>query len=347
MRQVTFTLRTLTPLFLAGADQTSAELRAPTFRGLMRYWSRALVGGIVGTEANGLKQVIEAESALFGTTDTASMVSLRVSRPSHEPKEFTEQISRKDAAGKWQATGKGYLFWSMARSGNVNKGNLKPARWYFPPGTQFQVTLATHGEQTDQLQQAVAVFWMLTQLGSLGSRARRCAGSLAVQEIAHDTISIEQFAFTPPATAQELLQQLEKGIRAARNLCAPKAQLAQMQQSNFDVLARGRCRIWILQDHQPWSSAEAAVTRLGEQLQSYRSQIDIYRRRIFGLPLPPKFFKDRRSSPLLLRITQLQGNRYVALAVLFKTGGKNICIEDYGIIERWITGFAGRLEVTL
>ena len=143
MKQVTFTLRTLTPLFLAGADQTSAELRAPTFRGLMRYWYRALIGGMVGTEATGLKQVIEAESLLFGATDTASAVSLRVSQPSCEPKEFTEQISRRDSTGKWQATGKGYLLWSMAKSGNVNKGNLKPARWYFPPGTQFQVTLAS------------------------------------------------------------------------------------------------------------------------------------------------------------------------------------------------------------
>ena len=51
MQQVTFTLRTITPLFLAGADQTTAELRAPTFRGLMRYWYRALIGGVV--EANG------------------------------------------------------------------------------------------------------------------------------------------------------------------------------------------------------------------------------------------------------------------------------------------------------
>ena len=47
MQEVTFTLQTITPLFLAGADQTKAELRAPSFRGLMRYWQRALVGGMV------------------------------------------------------------------------------------------------------------------------------------------------------------------------------------------------------------------------------------------------------------------------------------------------------------
>ena len=40
----------------------------------------------------------------------------------------------------------------------------------------------------DQLQRAVAAFWLLTQLGALGSRARRCAGSLTVQEMALQSI---------------------------------------------------------------------------------------------------------------------------------------------------------------
>src|SRR5437667_2047984 len=86
MQEVTFTLRTLTPLFLAGADQTKAEIRAPTFRGLMRYWQRALVGGLVPD----LDTVKNVEAAVFGATDIGSAVSIRVSAASSEPKEFTE-----------------------------------------------------------------------------------------------------------------------------------------------------------------------------------------------------------------------------------------------------------------
>ena len=33
MQEVTFEVETITPLFLAGADQATAELRAPSFRG--------------------------------------------------------------------------------------------------------------------------------------------------------------------------------------------------------------------------------------------------------------------------------------------------------------------------
>ncbi len=157
----------------------------------------------------------------------------------------------------------------------------------------------------------------------------------------------EQFSFSQPASAQALKQQLESGIREARKLFATENQSVQLRQANFDVLAKGVCRIWILQDAQAWTSAEIAMTRLGERLQSYRSEIDINQRRIFGLPLPPKFFKERRSSPLLLRVTELQGNKYVGIAVLFKTSGKDIRVGDYAVIERWVEKFQGKLEVTL
>lgn len=42
MPSITFNLETVTPLFLAGANQTEAELRPPAFRGALRYWFRAI-----------------------------------------------------------------------------------------------------------------------------------------------------------------------------------------------------------------------------------------------------------------------------------------------------------------
>src|SRR5438105_461945 len=148
MQEVTFTLQTITPMFLAGADQTKAELRAPSFRGLMRYWQRALVGGIFGTDAKGLQEVMKRETDVFGATDTGSAVSIKVSNATNAPKEFTERVNE-NIGGKWQATGKGYLLWSMAKSGRADRSNIKPARWYFPTGTSFKVKLSTRG--TDEI----------------------------------------------------------------------------------------------------------------------------------------------------------------------------------------------------
>jgi CRISPR-associated protein Cmr1 len=341
MQEVIFTLRTLTPLFLAGADQTAAELRAPSFRGLMRYWQRALVGGLVGTTPQGLEKVKATETAVFGATDTGSAVSLKVSAASSEPKEFTEQISER-VGGKWQATGKGYLLWSMARSGSIERRNLKPARWYFPPGTNFEVTLSARGQDDTKLKQAVAAFWLLTLLGGIGSRSRRCAGSVAVQTVKGNIVGLP---FNLPQNGEALKQQIEQGIKTAKALY----QLNQLsiRQAQFDILTQGMCRIWILQDDQPWPTAEIAMQRLGENLQSYRSHIAIERRKIFGLPLPPIIFNKRRASPLLLRVAELQGNKYVGVAVLFKTAGSDVSMGDYKFIEDWVNEFRGKQEVML
>ncbi|HVB61436.1 MAG TPA: type III-B CRISPR module RAMP protein Cmr1, partial [Ktedonobacteraceae bacterium] len=108
MQEVIFDVETITPLFLAGADQETAELRAPSFRGVMRYWLRALVGGMVGTDAKGLESVKKKETEVFGATDRGSTIAIHVSGVSGEPKKFDEQTSRK-VGGQWQATGKGYL----------------------------------------------------------------------------------------------------------------------------------------------------------------------------------------------------------------------------------------------
>src|SRR5438876_5416006 len=213
MPKVIFTLRTMTPLFLAGADQTTAELRAPSFRGLLRYWQRALVGGLVPLET-----VKNIETVVFGATDTGSAVSIRVSATSNEPKEFTEQISVR-VGGRWQATGKGYLLWTMAKSGRVERGNLKPARWYFPPGTSFQVTVSARGTDTTGLEQASAAFWIFTHLGGLGSRSRRCAGSLAVQAVENNITSLP---FNAPENAQAFKLHIEQGIREAKRIAKPE-----------------------------------------------------------------------------------------------------------------------------
>src|SRR6266566_813193 len=88
MQEVTFEVETITPLFLAGADQTKAELRAPSFRGEMRYWLRALVGGLVGTGPEGLKKVRDVETEVFGATDRGSAISIKVSGQPTKLEEF-------------------------------------------------------------------------------------------------------------------------------------------------------------------------------------------------------------------------------------------------------------------
>ncbi|MDR3162531.1 MAG: type III-B CRISPR module RAMP protein Cmr1, partial [Helicobacteraceae bacterium] len=61
----------VTPSFLGGAEQ-NAQLRTPHFKAALRWWWRVLFGWQYG------KKIYEAESELFGSTDSASKVRIEV-----------------------------------------------------------------------------------------------------------------------------------------------------------------------------------------------------------------------------------------------------------------------------
>lgn len=42
LKKITFEIETITPMFLAGAEQGKAELRAACLKGLLRFWWRAI-----------------------------------------------------------------------------------------------------------------------------------------------------------------------------------------------------------------------------------------------------------------------------------------------------------------
>ncbi len=44
MKTIEFECETITPMFLAGADGKTPELRPPSIKGLMRFWWRAMNG---------------------------------------------------------------------------------------------------------------------------------------------------------------------------------------------------------------------------------------------------------------------------------------------------------------
>jgi len=68
-------LEAITPIFMRGADQTKAEIRAPSIKGLMRWWFRALAGNYFGNEIDKLRK---AEENVFGSTNQRSKVVIEV-----------------------------------------------------------------------------------------------------------------------------------------------------------------------------------------------------------------------------------------------------------------------------
>ncbi len=75
MFKAEFELEAITPIFMRGADQTKAEIRASSVKGLMRWWFRALAGNYFGNDVVGLKR---AEERIFGSTKKRSRVVVEV-----------------------------------------------------------------------------------------------------------------------------------------------------------------------------------------------------------------------------------------------------------------------------
>src|SRR2546422_901454 len=65
----------ITPLFLGGVEQRQPELRPASVRGALRYWLRALLGAVVGTDLGILRQ---EERRVFGSTEGVSTITVRL-----------------------------------------------------------------------------------------------------------------------------------------------------------------------------------------------------------------------------------------------------------------------------
>jgi CRISPR-associated protein Cmr1 len=77
MSKITVKLETVTPLFLGGAEpRGEPELRPPAFRGAMRYWFRATLGGVIGDKD--LENLHKLETKVFGSTDAGSQIAIRL-----------------------------------------------------------------------------------------------------------------------------------------------------------------------------------------------------------------------------------------------------------------------------
>lgn len=177
LREVRVRLEVVTPI-LGGSHQTRAiddvdVIRAPSVRGHLRFWWRALYAAQYAN-ADALYQ---RESALWGRAATddggRSAVEIRVSVGRAGGTDNTE-IRLYPGQGQ-QATPGAYALWP-ARAETKTNTPTAPRR---QPGTQFQLTLKVAGSATDEAEVSNALrAWIL--FGGYGGRTRRGLGSLKV-----------------------------------------------------------------------------------------------------------------------------------------------------------------------
>lgn len=167
--------RVTTPMFCGGASGKNAELRLPSFKGVLRYWWRALAWSKYDGD---LAVINQEESELFGSAGGGqSRVSMRLeSQTTPEIRGVDEelQVPRMNQGG----AGVRYLGYGvMAHTGRLTRACLDG-------GFNFTVLMRlAEGVSRDQLALLENAVMCVGVFGGLGAKSRKGYGSVTIRSL--------------------------------------------------------------------------------------------------------------------------------------------------------------------
>lgn len=262
--------RVVTPLFCGGADPTAtaaeAELRLPSFKGVLRYWWRALAWSHY--QAN-LAEIAAAENDLFGSGGgdaRRSRVVMRfgtVSGQAQRPQgAVLEDVSRRVVGQGARYLGYGLMEAFdrkdkeaknvIAKAGQLVRACLLAAA---AVPFVFEVHLRCREMKPPVLELLLRALEIMGTVGGLGARSRRGYGSLALAGLTVDGSS----TWKPPTSISELKERLATSTAMARGTNLPKY-TAFSQSSRHVLLQASGC-----------SDPLVLLDRVGRQMVLYRS----------------------------------------------------------------------------
>lgn len=155
-------LEFVTPAFLGGADGESAELRAASIKGLIRYWWRVLYGSQCCDE------LLKHENEIFGSTENASNLRLFINLSDNAISPTVAPFP--DAYGKGVNNILNYLAYGKRAMGRTTKD-----AWYFKSGEHFCLIIRYSKKYSEEIMNALSA---LITFGGIGAKNRNGYGSL-------------------------------------------------------------------------------------------------------------------------------------------------------------------------
>ena len=282
MLELKVTLETVTPLFLGGAEaRGTPELRPPAFRGAMRYWLRAALGGVIGDgDLAGLRKL---ESAVLGSTDYGSPIHLRLSGNLRSSSQKILPHKDGKAAGQRQA---------------LNAGQ------------SFELTMRQLRSQDATIWQAAcAVLALALTFGGVGLRSRRGYGTVRV------TLSSEPklLTLTPASLSnwkQHVIQVAENAVAAARSLAQAQGVAVVSLPATPTSYPCANCSGLIRLCDLKAGSAMDAVTQFMRQVPQNQALGGIKPRQSSPLWVHPIQTDDQYGLLLVVLASQFRGSNY-------------------------------------
>ncbi len=181
------TYSVVTPMFCAGTDSKTPEVRLPSFKGILRYWWRALAWSRCGGD---LEVVRREEDRLFGSARGGqSRVLMRWASPPEPTPIPVNEVLKVRAGGEVVGDGARYLGYGVMEAfprknkrtgqrtaaGQLTRACLAP----FDFTVQMRGRDLNEQELTSLRDSLVA----LGILGGLGAKSRKGFGSLVLQDL--------------------------------------------------------------------------------------------------------------------------------------------------------------------
>lgn len=310
-RKLTVTLETVTPMFLAGANPQKPELRAPSFMGALRYWTRAALGGVLGDK--NLEALKKAEEEVWGSTNGTGAARIAVSHPDLSHKRINPLPHK--------------------NSGTSFDG--------FNEDQKFQLTMTyTQGHEQAWEMGIASLLFMLAH-GGVGRRTRRGWGTLRIVNANLETSALNKdMGNLILAPARMLAKQqiaplnwyvyrtlvVNQAIESAQQLCKKMGLKSVSQQkypARFAIASLEEQEMVNVVVQEPYQSGIDAIKAFGEIEHKFGAG------QAFGSANP------RWASPLWVRvlpIKQPETGYVLAMTILKSKSG----IENYDRLEEFI-----------
>lgn len=320
MKNAEVKIQFVTPCIMSGADQQKAEFRAPSIRGNLRWWMRAL--GSSNDEVN----------AIFGSANgnngMRSRVIVRDTTTTPIP------TLSQNMQGLTGSTAPDYFLWPLRRT---EKDEHK--RGVIPDNTvvSFSITVRNFGDvQKDEkekefferamknFERALKAFLLF---GSLGTRSRRCYGSIWPTEVIIDgqKWDIPRTPEKLKAVAEEL--QLKNKKIFVYIVTPAGSDDYHPRQFNSWKVAVAECRDY-LSYYRKGKGADAKDWGKNDHDAPFGGCQYVYRAAL-GLPLAQRYSSgtnvessidgyERLASPLHMKVVKLDGG-FVPLTIFFTT----------------------------
>ncbi len=210
--EIEATYRVVTPMFCSGADQRCAELRLPGFKGVLRFWWRALAWSRLDGNLDAIR---EQEDWLFGSAGGGqSRLSMHLSVDADPEVAGVDTVL--EVAGNVVGEGARYLGYGVMEAFPSRQRGTRAGQLIRPclrAPLDFTIRMRGRDLADEPLNHLRNALLAVGVLGGMGAKSRKGYGSLAIQSLRMD--DVEQWQ------APQSVDDLRHRIKALRYETAP------------------------------------------------------------------------------------------------------------------------------